>query len=94
MIDSRSREINNHFYSFNIGSAHIISFSTEFYYMIEYGWQQIQVQYEWLESDLKEAAKPENRAIRPWIITLGHRPMYCTTDNDDDCTHNESIVSY
>ena len=41
----------------------------------------------------QEASKPENRAKHPWIITMGHRPMYCTNDDDDDCTHTYSIVS-
>lgn len=34
---------------------------------------------------IKEATAPENRTLRPWIITLGHRPMYCTTKDNDDC---------
>lgn len=84
--------MNNHFYSFNIGPAHIIAFSTEFYFFYEYGWTQIVRQYKWLENDLKKANLPENRAERPWIITMGHRPMYCSTDDGDDCTHKESII--
>jgi hypothetical protein len=43
---------NNHFFSINIGPVHLISFSTEFYYFIEYGLLQISRQYEWLEKDL------------------------------------------
>jgi len=31
---------------------------------------------EWLEADLKKADTPEARAIRPWLIVYGHRPMY------------------
>ena len=93
MINQADGELNNHFYSFNIGPAHIISLSTEFYFFIEYGWTQIARQYEWLENDLKEATKPENRAKHPWIITIGHRPMYCSTDDADDCSFKESIVS-
>lgn len=84
--------INNHFYSFDIGPAHIIGFSTEFYFFYQYGWTQLVRQYEWLENDLKKANLPENRAKRPWIITMGHRPMYCSTDDSDDCTHKESII--
>lgn len=76
----------------NVGPAHIISFSTEFYYFLEFGWKQLIQQYLWLVNDLHEANKPENRALRPWIITMGHRPMYCSTDDKDDCTHKNSIV--
>ncbi|CAN7999030.1 unnamed protein product [Ixodes hexagonus] len=111
MVD-KSGKINNHFFSFNIGPAHIISLSTEFYFFVEYGFTQIAHQYKWLEEDLKartiiiilllhlsrawnnhEATKPENRAKRPWIVTMGHRPMYCSNDDRDDCSFSESIVS-
>ncbi|KFM71094.1 Iron/zinc purple acid phosphatase-like protein, partial [Stegodyphus mimosarum] len=84
--------MNNHYYSFDIGPAHIIGFSTEFYYFLQYGWTQMAYQYQWLENDLRKANLPENRAQRPWIITMGHRPMYCSTDDGDDCTHKESII--
>lgn len=93
MIDETSGKMNNMFYSFNIGPAHVIGFSSEFYYYTEYGLKQIHNQFEWLENDLKEANEPKNRAKHPWIITMAHRPMYCSTADDDDCTENESIVS-
>ncbi|KAH9527597.1 Acid phosphatase type 7 [Dermatophagoides farinae] len=92
MIDENSGKMNNMFYSFNIGPAHVIGFSSEFYYYTEYGVSQIHNQFEWLEQDLIEANKPENRAKHPWIITMAHRPMYCSTADDDDCTENESIL--
>lgn len=80
------------FYSFNMGPAHIISLSTEYYFFIYYGIMQPVHQYNWLEKDLQEANKPENRAKRPWIITMGHRPMYCSNKDHDDCTRHESLV--
>ncbi|KAK3092240.1 hypothetical protein FSP39_000169 [Pinctada imbricata] len=80
------------FYSFDIGPIHVISISTEYFFYVNYGFLQIIHQYEWLEQDLKEATKPENRAKRPWIITMGHRPMYCSNNDNDDCTHHESLV--
>lgn len=83
---------NNHFYSFNVGPVHFISFSTEFYYFIVYGFEQVARQYEWLAQDLANANKPENRANQPWIITLGHRPMYCSNDNWDDCNKYDSRI--
>ncbi|XP_062863318.1 acid phosphatase type 7 [Trichomycterus rosablanca] len=79
-------------YSWNIGSAHIISFSTEVYFYVEYGLDLLFKQYEWLKKDLEIANKPENRAARPWIITMAHRPMYCSNDDHDDCTKFESYV--
>jgi hypothetical protein len=44
---------NNHFFSVNIGPVHLISFSTEFYYFINYGFMQMKNQYDWLVKDLK-----------------------------------------
>ncbi|XP_055909497.1 acid phosphatase type 7 isoform X2 [Eupeodes corollae] len=82
----------NIMYSFNLGPVHFIGFSTEVYYFLNYGLKPLVFQYEWLERDLKEANKPENRAVRPWIITFGHRPMYCSNENDNDCTHSETLV--
>ncbi|XP_017870563.1 PREDICTED: acid phosphatase type 7 isoform X4 [Drosophila arizonae] len=82
----------NLFYSFNLGPVHFIGFSTEVYYFTQYGIKPIVMQYDWLERDLIEATKPENRAQRPWIITYGHRPMYCSNDNGDDCANHETVV--
>lgn len=82
----------NMFYSFDIGPAHIISFSTEYYFFFQYGFIQPLRQYYWLKMDLEEANKPENRAKRPWIITMGHRPMYCSNRDNDDCTKHHSWV--
>ena len=83
MVSQGSHEINNHFWSYNIGPVHIISLSTEFYYFPQFGTKQIETQYKWLEQDLIEANKPENRALRPWIITMGHRPLYAQNHIDD-----------
>ncbi|CAH1792329.1 unnamed protein product [Owenia fusiformis] len=81
------------FFSFDIGPVHIISFSTEVYYYVQYGWMQIVNQYKWLEEDLKKANLPENRSKRPWIITMGHRPMYCSNSDDPPlCTNVENPV--
>eukprot|EP00058_Branchiostoma_floridae_P011296 XP_002596784.1 hypothetical protein BRAFLDRAFT_73700 [Branchiostoma floridae] len=85
--------VQNLWYSFNVGPAHIIGFSTEVYFYVQYGLKQMTEQYKWLEQDLMEAAKPENRKERPWIITMGHRPMYCSNNDHDDCTRHESVLS-
>ncbi|CAF0964712.1 unnamed protein product [Adineta steineri] len=82
----------NFFYSFNVGPAHIIGFSTEFYYYTEYGFDQIANQYEWLERDLKKANEPENRARQPWIITMAHKPMYCSNNDDDECLNTDGYI--
>lgn len=60
-------------YSIDIGHVHFISLNTE--YMTDksiYANDQIK----WLLSDLKMANK--NRHLHPWVIVLGHKPLYCT----------------
>jgi hypothetical protein len=48
-------------------------------------------QFAWLEADLAQAQA--NRAERPWILTMAHRPMYCgPNDDDDDCHSVNSIM--
>ena len=34
----------------------------------------------------------QSRKDKPWIITAGHRPMYCSTFDGDDCNRRESYV--
>lgn len=82
----------NLFYSFDMGPVHFIGFSTEVYYFLQLGLKSLVFQYKWLEEDLRLASLPENRAKRPWIVTFGHRPMYCSNDNGDDCSHHNTVV--
>lgn len=79
-------------YSFDMGPMHIISISTEVYYFMNYGIKPLVFQYEWLEQDLIKANLPENREKHPWIIVMGHRPMYCSDTDSDDCSHHETLT--
>ncbi|BET01030.1 Purple acid [Nesidiocoris tenuis] len=82
----------NLWYSFDLGPIHFINLNTEAYYFPEYGLKLAIKQYLWLEEDLKKATSAENREKRPWIITYGHRPMYCSDDDGDDCARHSSRV--
>ncbi|KAG5878756.1 hypothetical protein JTB14_012126 [Gonioctena quinquepunctata] len=82
----------SYMYSINIGPMHIISISTEVYYFMNYGLKPLVFQYQWLEEDLIKANLPENREKQPWIIVMGHRPMYCSNTDNDDCTHHETLT--
>ncbi|CAG2180983.1 unnamed protein product, partial [Oppiella nova] len=93
MTDSRTGSLNNHFYSFNMGPAHFVSLSTEYYYYTDFGWNQIRRQYEWLVDDLRAANSLESRAERPWIITMAHKPLYCMTD-DRSCSPIDSSDAF
>lgn len=74
--DDPLESINNHYYSFNLGRAHFIAYSTEFHFFKDFASSRLLRQLQWLEDDLEAANRPEARALRPWIITIGHRPMY------------------
>lgn len=79
------------FYSFDFGPVHVVSFSSEFYYFLDYGWKQAVYQFEWLEQDLQKAN--QNRVNRPWIIAMAHRPMYCSNSDDPEhCTNVDNII--
>lgn len=64
------------YYSFDIGPAHIVSYNTEVFFWPQYFDEGLmKAQFEWLDQDLKAANA--HRDERPWIIVMGHRPMYC-----------------
>ncbi|CAF0728269.1 unnamed protein product [Didymodactylos carnosus] len=61
-------------YSFNLGSVHILMFSTE------HNFTRASDQYLWIENDLRSV----DRAVTPWIITASHRPMYASETDEAD----------
>lgn len=73
------------YYSFDAGPAHIIAFSSEAYF-----WQlwEVEQQFAWLKKDLAGV----DRSKTPWIITMAHRPMYCSNADRDDCTKQDSVM--
>lgn len=78
--------INQLWYSFNMGLVHFISYSTE----VHFTDGPVEEQLNWLRQDLNEANA--NRDKRPWVIAFGHRPMYCSNNDRDDCTKLNSVV--
>lgn len=66
------------------------SYSTEVYFTNNQSY--VSTQMKWLINDLQEANKIENRKKRPWIIVFGHRPMYCSNIDTDDCTRKHPIL--
>ncbi|XP_033755018.1 acid phosphatase type 7-like [Pecten maximus] len=69
-------------YSYNVGPVHFISFSSEVYFIDNAYY--VCTQFYWLLEDLIKAN--QNRDKQPWIVAMGHRPMYCSNHDVDDCT--------
>ena len=94
MPGAESGSNTNLYSSFNVGPVHFVSISTELYFYSQYyNNSHIMQQYTWLQQDLAMAQK--QRAIRPWVVMFGHRPMYCTDDTDDVptiCTADTSAL--
>jgi len=84
--NSMPRDEGNMFYSFDLGPVHFVSISTEFYYFLNYGLKQVVNQFRWVEQDLARV----DRTATPWVVVFGHRPMYCTNSDRDDCTKFET----
>jgi len=87
----------NLYHSWTGGLVHWISYSTEVYFVYEaltghggvgrnFGpYPKIaEEQLAFVEADLQAATANRNNV--PWIIAYGHRPMYCSDNDDSDCT--------
>jgi acid phosphatase type 7 len=76
-------QANNDWYSFNVGLVHYIVFNMETVYH-DYFDKMVQ----WMETDLEIARRPENMELRPWVVMITHRPLYCSHAEDQDCWVN------
>ena len=61
-------------YSYDYGMVHFTVFSTEHNFTVG------SPMYRWLERDLKSL----DRKLTPWVIVVGHRPMYFIEQYPDD----------
>ncbi|KAG1703257.1 hypothetical protein DVH05_008167 [Phytophthora capsici] len=82
---------NNWFYSYDVGLVHFVVISTEIYFKktFEEDGDVIARQEAWLDQDLAKANT--NREQTPWLVVIGHRPMYCTSD-DTNCGDKAAML--
>ena len=73
------RPVNNLWHTFAYGGVRFVAFSTEHEY------SQSSDQLLWLERTLETVSTKEERALRPWIVVFGHKPVYCSTNDFYDC---------
>eukprot|EP01006_Ploeotia_vitrea_P060228 TRINITY_DN75531_c0_g1_i1.p1 TRINITY_DN75531_c0_g1~~TRINITY_DN75531_c0_g1_i1.p1 ORF type:complete len:491 (-),score=280.17 TRINITY_DN75531_c0_g1_i1:250-1722(-) len=88
-MPGKGKESESLYFSWNHGRVHWVSISTEAYFFNE-SLPTLAPMWQWLQDDLATANLPENRAKQPWIIVYGHRPMYCSNADADDCTKEKS----
>ncbi|KAF0696329.1 Aste57867_12888 [Aphanomyces stellatus] len=80
---------NNWFYSYNVGLVHFVVLCTEMYFKPNEMEPDLAArQQAWLDRDL--VAANENRTAAPWVIVIGHRPLYCTSDAQ--CDANAAVL--
>lgn len=81
----------NLYFAFTMGPALFVGFSTEVYFTDETGSEEkARQQREWLENVFTEANRSQFRARFPWLIGLGHRSLYCST-NEYECVNGITI---
>ncbi|GMI10339.1 hypothetical protein TrLO_g9868 [Triparma laevis f. longispina] len=68
---------NNWFYSHDFGNVHFVAIDIEIYF--DYP-DMVAAQEAFVDADLAEV----DRAKIPWIIVHGHRPLYCSCNEDCD----------
>ena len=73
-------EYDNLFYSLDIPPIKMININTEAYYFKSLE-PTIETQYNFIINELNTT----DRKLFPWLIVTGHRPMYCSSDDNDDC---------
>ena len=76
---------NTMYFSWDAGLVHYIALSTELWFGVSSpntGVDRVAA-LAWLEADL--IAANANRERVPWIIAHGHRDIYCSTGDDNDC---------
>ncbi|RWS10198.1 iron/zinc purple acid phosphatase-like protein isoform X2, partial [Dinothrombium tinctorium] len=83
---------NNDYYTFAIGRIRFIIISTEIYYAMETPrrfWRTKKM-IDWLYNVMKHANN--NRDKQPWVVVVGHRPLYCTSSKPCRCTNGSTFV--
>jgi len=78
MMPNSTSQAKSMYYSFDYSNVHFISYSTETSFQgAPFGSSNdFGDEVPWLIQDLEKANLPENRKLRPWIIVVGHRPIY------------------
>lgn len=77
---------NSNSYTWSLGPLRFVALNTEVFFENGPGNQtKADAQIRWLNLVLDKATRHRERAKRPWIVVLLHRPIYCSNDEDNRC---------
>ena len=82
----------NQYYSFNIGKVHFLFVNYDWYVNNPTNPQYQTAMIEFIHRDLIEANL--TRSLRPWIITVTHRPIYCSYSHPADLPSKKCHAFY
>jgi len=71
--------VNNLYHSYELGGTHWVAISTE--HGPHYDPTAWQAQLDFLAADLASV----DRQRTPWVVIIGHRPLYCSSTDEYDC---------
>ncbi len=101
MPSQESGGVQSMWYSYDVGMVHFVSISTETDFPSApegpdtlWNGGPFGDQLAWLDADLAAAAAPAARAQRPWIIVVGHRPLYTTSAHDFPFFATQNLQKY
>ncbi|ORY96948.1 Metallo-dependent phosphatase-like protein [Syncephalastrum racemosum] len=83
-----SNSLSPDYYSVDYKWMHIVSITTE--PLFEMSPESFETVKAWLRQDLARANA--NRAERPWIIVMGHRPLYCSSNDKAACVEDTNTL--
>lgn len=83
-----SKSLSPDYYSVDYKWIHIVSITTE--PLFETSPESFETVTTWLRQDLARANA--NRAQRPWIVVIGHRPLYCSSYDEGACVESTKTL--
>lgn len=76
-------------YSLGVGPIYFITLNTEVFYSVP---DQLDKHMTWLRDEFWKVNR--NREQHPWLIVLGHKPLYSSAVDGDEKDTHEGVAGY